>query len=251
MLLLVVASSVRGSAAQSSMANEQEKEAAARDSLRFVHDGDVVGLGTGSTSLFLIRLLGERVKAGLKIRGIPTSGRTRDTALAAGIELTTFERDPVIDVAIDGADEIGPGLELIKGGGGALLREKIVASAARKFVIIADSSKQVAVLGKFPLPVEVVPFAEALIAHRIGGLGASVTLRKDAQGKPFVTDEGHHILDCLFGQIPDPVVLAIELSRMPGIVEHGLFLDMADVALIGKGDQVLEIPRSQKHARSV
>src|SRR6476659_4742651 len=233
------------------MANEQEKEAAARASLRFVRDGDVVGLGTGSTAAFAVRFLGERVQAGLKIRGIPTSIHTQELAASLAIPLTTLDEVQDIDVTIDGADEVDPQLELIKGGGGALLREKIVASAARKFVIIADSSKQVAVLGKFPLPVEVVPFAEALIAHRIGGLGASVTLRKDAQGKPFVTDEGHHILDCLFGQIPDPVVLAIELSRMPGIVEHGLFLDMADVALIGKGDQVLEIPRSQKHARSV
>ncbi len=233
------------------MANENEKEAAARDSLRFVQDGNVVGLGTGSTAIFLIRLLAERVQAGLKIRGIPTSARTRESALAAGIALTTFERDPVIDVAIDGADEIGPGLALIKGGGGALLREKIVASAARKFVVIADSSKQVPVLGKFPLPVEVIPFAEALIAHRIAALGASVSLRKDPAGKVFVTDEGHHILDCHFGQIPDPGGLAQELNRMPGIVEHGLFLDMADVALIGKGSQVLEVPRVPARASSV
>src|SRR6476646_10873697 len=234
MLLLVVASSVRGSAAHSSMANEKEKEAAARDSLRFVHDGDVVGLGTGSTSLFLIRLLGERVKAGLKIRGIPTSGRTRDTALAAGIELTTFERDPVIDVAIEGADEIGPGLELIKGGGGALRREKIVASAARKFVVIADSSKQVAVLGKFPVPVEVIKFAEALVAKKIAALGAAVKVRMDSSGRKFITDEGNHILDCNFGRIPDPPALARELEKMPGVVEHGLFIGIAALALIAK-----------------
>jgi ribose 5-phosphate isomerase A len=233
------------------MANENEKEAAARASLQYVQDGQAVGLGTGSTAVFLIRQLGERVKAGLKIRAIATSAKSRELALACGIPLTDFEKDPQLDVAIDGADEIGPGLELIKGGGGALLREKIVASAARKFVIIADSSKQVQVLGNFPLPVEVIPFAAPLIAYRIGRMGASVSLRLDQQHKTFITDEGHNILDCRFGRIADPAGLAEELSHMPGVVEHGLFLDMADVALVARGDQVLEVPRLQTRARCV
>jgi ribose 5-phosphate isomerase A len=216
------------------MAMEQEKQEAARRSLTFVKDGYVVGLGTGSSASYAIRFLGERVREGLKILGIPTSVKSRDLAVTLGIPLTSFEESLLIDVTIDGADEVSPAVQLIKGGGGALLREKIVASASRMVVIIADSSKQVPVLGKFPLPVEVVPFAEALLIRRITALGASVTLRRDQSGKPFVTDEGHHILDCSFEAIPDPHRLAGELDRMPGVVEHGLFLDLADIALIGK-----------------
>ena len=143
------------------MANDHEKEVAARASLRFVQEGNIVGLGTGSTAAHAVRLLGERVRAGLKIRGIPTSTATRDLALAAGIPLTTLDEFQQLDVTIDGTDEFDPQLNLIKGGGGALLREKIIASASRQLVIIADSSKQVATLGKFPLPVEVIAFAEA------------------------------------------------------------------------------------------
>jgi ribose 5-phosphate isomerase A len=223
------------------MANDQEKEAAARASLRFVKDGDIVGVGTGSTAVYLVRFLGERVQAGLKIRGIPTSVRTAELATSLGIPLTTLDEVQEIDVAIDGADEIGPGLQLIKGGGGALLREKIVASASRNFVVIADSSKQVATLGKFPVPVEVIKFAEALVAKKIAALGAAVTVRKDSSGKVFVTDEGNHILDCRFGKIADPPALARKLETTPGVVEHGLFIGMTSVALIAKGDQVLEV----------
>jgi ribose 5-phosphate isomerase A len=232
------------------MANEQEKQAAARRSLAFVEDGYVVGLGTGSTASYAIRFLGEWVRAGLKIRGIPTSVHSRHLAASLGIPLTSFEECSQIDVTIDGADEINPALELIKGGGGALLREKIVASASRKVVIIGDSSKQVPVLGKFPLPVEVVPFAQALLARRIAALGAFITLRKDQAGWPFVTDEGHQILDCSFDQIPDPTRLAHELDCMPGVVEHGLFLDLADVVLIGKHSEVLEIHRPHRRPRT-
>jgi ribose 5-phosphate isomerase A len=223
------------------MANDQEKEAAARASLQFVRDGDIVGLGTGSTAAYAIRFLGEKVTAGLKIRGIATSVRSQELASSLGIPLTTFDECQQLDVAIDGADEIDPRLCLIKGGGGALLREKVVASAARQFVVIADSSKQVAVLGKFPLPVEVIPFAQALVASRISALGAVVNLRKSPAGNSFTTDEGHHILDCNFGKIPDPPALARILSDIPGVVEHGLFIGMASVALIGMGDKVLEL----------
>jgi ribose 5-phosphate isomerase A len=226
------------------MANDLEKEASARASLQFVRDGNIVGLGTGSTAAFAVRMLGERVKAGLKIRGIPTSVQTRDLALSVGISLTTLDEFQQIDVTIDGTDEFDPQLCLIKGGGGALLREKIIASASRQVVIIADSSKQVAVLGKFPLPVEVIPFAQPLLAKKISALGATVKLRLDAKGNIFVSDEGHHILDCSFGQIPDPASLGRLLSDMPGVVEHGLFINLATVVLVANGEKVTEFRRA-------
>lgn len=220
-----------------------EKAAAARASLHFVRDGNIVGLGTGSTAAYAVRFLGERVHAGLKIRGIPTSVQTKNLATSVGIPLTTLDEFQQIDVTIDGADEFDPQLHLTKGGGGALLREKVIASASRQLVIIADSSKQVPVLGKFPLPVEVIPFAQALIAKKITALGAEVKLRQDANGSAFISDEGHHILDCNFGQIPDPPALARQLSDMPGIVEHGLFIDLATIVLVAKGEKVTELAR--------
>jgi len=225
------------------MANELEKEAAARASLRFVKDGQVVGLGTGSTAAHFITLLGDQVKQGLRIRGIPTSVRSRDMAMSLGIPLTTLDECQEIAVTVDGADEVDPQLRLIKGGGGAALREKIVASATKQLVIVADASKQVAKLGKFPLPVEVIKFAEALVAKRIRALGAEVSVRKDADGKPFLTDENNHILDCSFGEIQDADGLARELSDMPGVVEHGLFIGMASVVLFARGSEIVELRR--------
>jgi ribose 5-phosphate isomerase A len=222
------------------MGNNSEKEAAARASLSYVHDGQIVGLGSGSTATIAIRLLAERVHAGLKIRGIPTSVASRDLAAELGIPLTTFEQYQQIDVTIDGADEFDPRLNLIKGGGGAMLREKIVASASKQMVVVTDSSKQVATLGKFPLPVEVIGFAEPLVAKKLTDLGARVVRRQDASGKPYLTDEGHHILDCHFGQIPDPVALNTKLCDLPGIVEHGLFVGMASVVLMAKAGDVEE-----------
>jgi len=227
------------------MANEQEKQAAAQASLRFVKDGDVVGLGTGSTASIAVSLLGERVRAGLKIRGIPTSLETQELATELGIPLLTFDDVQEIDVTIDGADEVDPQLQLIKGGGGAMLREKIIASASKKMVVVADSSKQVPMLGKFPLPVEVIGFAQPLVKKRIEALGALVSLRHDAQGRLYVTDEDHHILDCRFGKIPDPAALARELDSMPGVVEHGLFIGLATVALIARGGEVVELRREK------
>jgi ribose 5-phosphate isomerase A len=222
-----------------------EKAAAARASLRFVRDGMTLGLGTGSTAAHAVRFLGEQVRAGLKVRGIPTSVHTQELAASLGIPLTTLDECQQIDVDIDGADEFDAQLHLIKGGGGALLREKIIASASRQVVIIADSSKLVAVLGKFPLPVEVIPFAQPLVAKRITALGATVKLRQETKGNPFITDEGHHILDCSFGQITDPPALARKLSDMPGVVEHGLFVDLATVVLCAKGENVTELRRQQ------
>jgi ribose 5-phosphate isomerase A len=226
------------------MLRDQEKNLAAEASLHFVKDGQIVGLGSGSTAARAIRALGVRVRTGLKIRGIPTSLRSRDLAIELGIPLTTLEEVQAIDVTIDGADEFDPHLNLLKGGGGALLREKIVASASKQMVVVADSSKQVSVLGAFPLPVEVIGFAQSLIAKEIAALGATATLRRDPQGNVYVTDEGHHILDCRFGSIPDPPMLARRLSDMPGIVEHGLFLGMASVVVMAKGTEVLELRRA-------
>ena len=225
------------------MANDQEKEAAARASLQFVKDGQVVGLGTGSTAAYFIKLLAEEVKRGLRVRGIPTSLRSQELALSLGIPLTTLDECQEIAVTVDGADEVDPELRLIKGGGGALLREKIVASATRQLIIVADASKQVPVLGKFPLPVEVIRFSQALVAKRIGALGADVQIRKGVDGKPYITDENNHILDCRFGKIPDADGLARKLSDMPGVVEHGLFIGMASVVLLARGSEIVELRR--------
>lgn len=227
------------------MAHEQEKEAAARASLQFIKDGQVVGLGTGSTAAYFIKLLGEKVKNGLHIRGIPTSVRSRELALSLGIPLTTLDECQEIAVTVDGADEVDPQLRLIKGGGGAMLREKVVASATKQLVIVADASKQVPVLGKFPLPVEVIPFAQVLVAKRIAALGAQVQLRTTPDGQPFITDEHNHILDCRFGAIRDAEGLALRLSEMPGVVEHGLFIGMASVALFARGSETVELRRSE------
>ena len=222
------------------MANEAEKEAAGRAAAKLVREGNVVGLGTGSTAYFAVVALGERVKAGLKMVGIPTSLQTADLARAVGIPLTTLDENPEIDITIDGADEVDPQLNLIKGGG-ALLREKVVASASEKMVVIADSGKVVAVLGKFPLPVEVIAFARAVVEKKIVALGASPKLRTRPDGSPYLTDNGNQILDCNFGKIADAAALALALSNIPGIVEHGLFVGLAKLVLVGRGDRVEEL----------
>jgi len=223
------------------MANEKEKQAAGRAAAKLVRDGDVVGLGTGSTAYFAVVALGERVKAGLKIVGIPTSVKTGDLARQLGIPLTTLDETPQIDITLDGADEVDPRLNLIKGGGGALLREKVIATATKNMVVVVDSSKVVSVLGNFPLPIEVISFARTVIENKIVSLGASPKLRTKTDGSPYLTDNGNQILDCSFGQIADPAALALILSDTPGIVEHGLFIGLAKVALVGRGDRVEEL----------
>jgi len=223
------------------MANSQEKEAAGRAAAKLVRDGDVVGLGTGSTAYFAVVALGERVKAGLKIIGIPTSVQTAELARTVGIPLTTLDEHPQIDITIDGADEVDPKLNLIKGGGGALLREKVVASVTKKMVVVADSGKIVPVLGKFPLPVEVISFARTVVEKKIVALGGLPKLRTKPDGSAYLTDNGNQILDCSFGKIADPPALARSLSDIPGVVEHGLFIGLASVALVGRGDRVEEL----------
>ena len=227
------------------MNQELGKQAAARAALAFIRDGDVVGLGTGSTAAYFLQYLGEQVKAGLRVRGVPTSVHAERLAKDYGIPLTTLHEVEQVDVDVDGADEFDAQLNLIKGGGGALLREKIVASAAKKFVVIADSGKQVAVLGICPVPVEVVGFGETVVARTISELGAKVELRKNKDGSIFMTDEKHHILDCSFGRIADPASLAAKLSAIPGVVEHGLFIGMADVVCVAKGSDVTELRRQR------
>jgi ribose 5-phosphate isomerase A len=219
---------------------DQEKRAAAERGVAFVESGMAIGLGSGSTSAFAIAFLGVRVRAGLNVRAVPTSSRTERLANREGIPLISLAQAPELDLTIDGADEIDPNLQLIKGGGGALLREKVVASASRRLIIIADSTKRVPVLGAFPLPLVVAPFAAPLVARRIAGMGAAAEFRLDDRREPFVTDDGGYILDCGFGQIPDPASLARELEKMPGVVEHGLFVDMADVVVVAGGDVVTE-----------
>lgn len=220
---------------------KEEKELAGRAAAKLVNNGDIVGLGTGSTAYFTIVALGERVKAGLKIIGIPTSNASAELARGAGIPLSTLDQHPEIDIDIDGADEIDPHLNLIKGGGGALLREKVIAAASKKFVVIADSAKLVPALGKFPLPVEVTSFARAVVEKKIAGLGASVKWRICPDGSLYVTDNGNPVLDCSFGKIEDPAALARTLSGIPGVVEHGLFIGLASIALVGKENSVEEM----------
>ena len=222
---------------------DAEKQAAAHAAVQFVESGNVVGLGSGSTATFATQFLAERVRSGLKILGIPTSKATRQLAEQLGIPLTTLDKNPVIDIDIDGADEIDPQLNLIKGGGGAMLREKVIASASKRFVVVAESVKLVPHLGKFPLPVEVISFAEALVKRRIEALGAQVTLRKQKDGGVYVTDEGHHIFDCNFGQIDDPPALNARLHEIPGVVEHGLFIGLAETAFVGKDGGVVQVKR--------
>ena len=228
---------------QESDIRDQEKQAAAREAVKLVEPGSIVGLGSGSTATYAVRFVAERVRQGLEITAMPTSLKTKQLAEQLGIPLTTLEEHLQIDIDIDGADEIDPHLNLIKGGGGALLREKIIASASKRFVVVADSGKLVPCLGKFPLPVEVIPFAQPIVKTRIEALGAKVSLRQYAYGNPYVTDEGHHILDCTFGRIEDPPALARKLHEIPGVVEHGLFIGMAELALVGKDGGVTLVRR--------
>lgn len=223
------------------------KFAAAKRACDFVEDGMKVGLGTGSTAAWLVRTLGEMVADGLRIRGVPTSSRTAALAREAGIEVVTLDEAGWLDVTIDGADEFDAGFSLIKGGGGALLHEKIVASASDRMVVIADTSKEVARLGAFPLPAEVIPFGCAatrqLIEEALPSLdvlGHDVRQRMDGDA-PHRTDEGNFILDLHLGAIGDPRAVALALNQIPGVVENGLFVDICDTVVVGHGDGRVEV----------
>jgi ribose 5-phosphate isomerase A len=229
---------------------DQEKRAAAAKSLDYVEAGQIVGLGSGSTAALAVQMLAERVRAGLAIRGVATSAATRRLAEAGRIPLLPLAQVTRLDLTIDGADEVDPELQLIKGGGAALLHEKIVAFASDRLIIIVDSSKLVPRLGAFSLPVEVVPAARRLLAERLRALGCTPTLRLQAgASEPLVTEEGNHLLDCAFGEIPDPRHLARTLADLPGVVEHGLFVDMAHLVIVGRGEATEVLTRGRKGAQ--
>ena len=225
---------------------EIAKEQAAAAALDLVRPGMRLGLGSGSTAARFVALLGTRVQQGLQVVGVPTSDATRVQAEALAIPLASLDQIGELDLTIDGADEFDPELRLIKGGGGALLREKIVAAASRRMIVIANSSKAVKVLGKFPLPVEVNKFGVAATRRLIAraaqacGIDGAIGLRKAHNGEAFVSDGGHYIVDCAFGAIPAPEELAARLNAVPGVVEHGLFLGLAK-AVISAGPKGIEI----------
>jgi len=223
------------------MTQDEAKLAVAKRAVAFVEDGMRVGLGTGTTATMFLRQLAERVKAGLKIRCVASSDASHNLGLSLGMDVTSLNELPELDVYIDGADEVGPELALIKGGGGALLREKIVASAAKRFIVVVDSSKVVTHLGKFPLPVEVIKMALPIVLPRLAALGLNPKQRPAKSGDgPYLTDEGNYIVDCACGVIADPSRTAADIRAIVGVVEHGLFLHMASMALVAGQDGVTE-----------
>lgn len=226
---------------------DKAKFVAAKRAVDYVEDGMRVGLGTGSTAAWMVRCLGELVRQdGLKIKGVPTSTRTAALAREVGIEVISLDQAKWLDLTIDGADEFDGALNLIKGGGGALLQEKIVATASDQMIVIADVGKEVESLGAFPLPIEVIPFGwqttralveEMLISMDV--LGRDVTLRMNGD-RPFITDEGNHILDLHLNRIGNARQLAMVLNQVPGVVENGLFIDICDIVIVGYGDGRVE-----------
>jgi ribose 5-phosphate isomerase A len=229
---------------------DAQKREAARRALDFVRPGMRLGLGTGSTAAHFVDLLAEKVRGGLDIIGVPTSEATRAQAERLGVPLTTLDEETELDLTVDGADELDSDLNLIKGGGGALLREKIVAAASREMIVVADESKYVKRLGRFPLPVEVVDFGMGATIHAIkaalkaSGCDGPIRLRHRPDGHVFVTDQGHLILDAGLGAITDARRLARELSGVPGVMEHGLFIGLASRAILAgsEGVRIVERP---------
>lgn len=226
------------------------KEQAAVRAVEFVKPGMVVGLGHGTTTIFAVRRIAELLQAGAlkNILGVPCSIQVEKEAQHVGIPLTTLEEHPVIDLTIDGADEVDPNLDLIKGGGGALLREKIVAQASRREIIVVDESKLSPALGtRWAVPVEVVPFGWRTQALYLESLGADVNLRQDGNTKTFTSDQGNLILDCQFGPLSQPAELAAKLNSRTGIVEHGLFLGLATDLIVAGAEVVRHIERTKRY----
>jgi ribose 5-phosphate isomerase A len=228
--------------------DELKRQAAAR-ALEFVQSGMKLGLGTGSTAKHFVELLGDRVRDGLDVIGVPTSQATHDDALRCGIRLTTLDDVDRLDLTVDGADEIDPALNLIKGGGGALLREKIVAAASDRMIVIADDSKWVETLGRFPLPIEVIPFGLGATrraiekAFAVCNVSGELVVRKGRDGHVFVTDGGHWIVDAHLGRILDAPQLAQSLASIPGVVEHGLFIGLASTAMLAGSQGIRVVQR--------
>ncbi|MBC8257732.1 MAG: ribose-5-phosphate isomerase RpiA [SAR324 cluster bacterium] len=215
-----------------------EKQRSAEAACEYVKDGMIVGLGTGSTAEFAVKKLGERVREGLSIRGVPTSDSTRELAESEGIPLIDFSETMYIDLTIDGADEIDAELNMIKGGGAALLREKIVASASREEIIIVSGAKLVAQLGAFPLPVEVIPFGWQIVFNQLESMQGNPELRLK-QGQPQLTDQGNFIIDCHFRKIENAEQLEINLNMLPGVVESGLFIKLCTRMILADGEQII------------
>ncbi|MEK5236829.1 ribose-5-phosphate isomerase RpiA [Paenibacillus sp. FSL L8-0470] len=222
------------------------KQLAAEKAVEYVEDGMKVGLGTGSTAYWAIRKLGERVQQGLKITAVATSRASEEQARELGIPLVAFGDVDHLDLTIDGADELDGQLQLIKGGGGALLREKIVAMGSTRMIVVADESKAVETLGKFPLPVEIVPFAWEWTVAELAKLGCKPELRRSGD-ELYKTDNGNYIADCGFEAIASAPELAKSLQGIPGVVEHGLFIGIADLAIIGKNDGSIEIVEGESN----
>lgn len=217
------------------------KRLAGEKAAKNVKDGMIIGLGTGSTAYWAIQKISSMVKAGLKIKAVPTSKETAELAEKGGIELIELAEVEKLDLTIDGADEVDPDLNLIKGGGGALLREKIVASASEKLIIVADETKLVEKLGKFPLAVEICQFSWAFTKRKIEKLGCSSQLRKDDNGEIYITDNGNYIIDCHFVKIDNPAELEVQLNKIPGVVENGIFSYMADIIIVGYKNNDIKI----------
>jgi ribose 5-phosphate isomerase A len=223
---------------------ERMKQLACQRAAQEVQDGMVLGLGTGSTVYYFIQEVGRMVHEGLRLTGVPTSIRTAELATQLAIPLTTLDAHPHLDLAVDGADEVDDALNLIKGAGGALLREKIIAASAARFLVVVDDSKMVHRLGeRHPLPVEVVPFGVMPATRALEGLGARVTLRRGADGRPWVSDNGNYILDCRFRPIADPRALQQQLLAIPAVIDSGLFIGMTDTVLIGQAEGVRRLDR--------
>ena len=220
---------------------EKMKQTAGEYAVQFVQPGMVIGIGTGSTVFYFIKALAKRVAAGFVVKGVPTSRRTDELAKQSGIDMINLNDAPLLDLAIDGADEVDNELQLIKGGGGSLLQEKMIAAASQKLIIIADAGKAVDKLGKFPLPVEVIPYGWKQTARHIQQLNCNKIILRQKETNPFISDHGHYILDCHFDEIDNATLLSQQLNAIPGVVENGLFLNMASTAVFGNEDGTVRV----------